>query len=65
MVNQILNVLHDGNQIVLNLDSPRSTPACSFETESFGLGKRPLHKVPADMDIPFGRSALCLSTQAI
>ena len=54
MGNQKLNVLHDGNQVVLNLDSPLSTPARPFETESFGLGKGPLHKMLADLDVSFG-----------
>jgi len=49
MVNQKLNVLHHGDQIVLNLYFPLSTPECSFAIESFGFGERPLHKVLADM----------------
>jgi hypothetical protein len=51
--NKELDVLHDWNQVILNLYPPQSTPPRSFQTESCSVSKRSFHKVLADLNISF------------
>jgi hypothetical protein len=62
MGNEQLNVLHNCNQVILNLYPPPSTPARSFQAEPGSLSKGTFHKMLADLDVSFCRSALCLGT---
>jgi hypothetical protein len=53
MVNEQLDVLHDRNQVILNLYPPQAAPPRSFQTESCSVSKRSFHKVPTDLNISF------------
>jgi hypothetical protein len=52
MADKQFDILYDGDQIVLDLYTPLPTPACSLATKPRGLGKRALHEMLTNPDIP-------------
>gem|GEM_PF-3956915 len=51
MSDKQFDILYDGDEIVLDLYTPLSTPARSLQTKPCGLRKRALHEVLSNLNI--------------